>query len=85
MSDEFKDIDKTNYQTYKIIVPILYVVVIVLFVFLWLGLKKQKDVIQKNTNSNTEKVEENIVEEIELSDLPDELEEENYDDSNLEE
>lgn len=52
MSNEFKDIDKDKHQTYKIVVPILYVIVIILFVFLVIGIKKQKDTVKQSINDN---------------------------------
>ena len=71
---EFTDIAKENFNKNYIVVAILYVIVFILTIFLILGIKNQRDVIENNIN-NEENVEEKLPQE--QNSLPNEEPQEN--------
>ena len=53
IDNDFVDIAKENNNTIYIIVGILYFIVIILSIFLIIGVKNQKDVVEDNIKENT--------------------------------
>ncbi len=54
MSLEFKEEKKENKNRSYVIVGILYIVVIILSVFLYLGIKQQKQVVKNNLDKTND-------------------------------